>query len=59
MKDKKENKSKHTDEIVQSTVRLPKKLLIDFRVQSVQEGRSMSKIMADLIKEYLKKKGGC
>jgi hypothetical protein len=55
VKDEKENE---TNEIVQSTLRLPKKLLIDFKMQSIKERRSMSRIMIELIKEYLTKKGG-
>jgi len=47
---------KNSDKIVQSSFRLPKTLLTDFKVQSVKEGRSMSKILTELIDQYLFKK---
>lgn len=51
------NEKEKSEEVARTTVRLPKGLLIDFRVQSVKEGRAMSQIIMELIKEYLAKKG--
>jgi hypothetical protein len=47
-----------SEEITQTTLRIPVKLLVAFKMQSAKERCSMSNVMVKLIKEYLSKKGG-
>ena len=46
------------DEMVRTTLRLPKKLSKRAKIQAIKEERSFQNIMIDALTKYLKTKGG-
>ena len=46
------------EDIVQTTIRIPKKILAEIKILSFKEGKPASTVWTEMAKEYLKKKKG-
>ena len=44
------------EDLKQTSIRMPPELLLQVKIQSLKENRSMSMIVKELLEEYLRKK---